>query len=75
MANLKEKYGPNTGVPKNNGKSKPAPSWMDRLSEGVSDAMHNVKTFAKNIDSTLDKNAYSGGETSGGYRKVFKHGE
>lgn len=72
MANLKEKYGPNTGVPKNNGKSKPAPSWMDRLSEGVSDAMHNVKTFAKNIDSTLDKNVRT---TSGGYKEVFKHGK
>lgn len=75
MASLKEKYGPNTGVTQNNGKSKPAPSFMDRLSEGVSDAMHNVKTFARNVDSSVDKNTYAGGEKSGGYKKVFTHGE
>ncbi len=75
MADLKGKYGPITGVPKNNGTSKPAPSFMDRLKEGVSDAMHNVKTFARNVDSAVDKNTYAGGEKSGGYKKVFTHGE
>jgi len=72
MAYLNDKFGPKTGVPNNTGKSKPAPSWMDRISEGVSDAMHNVKTFARNVDSTVDKKTRS---TSGGYKKVFTHGE
>lgn len=75
MANLKGKYGSHSGVTSNNGNSKPAPSWMDRLSEGVSDAFHNIKTLARNVDSTVDKNTYAGGEKSGGYKKVFTHGE
>ena len=75
MSDLSKKYGPNTGVTSSNGKSKQAPSWMDRLSEGASDALHNIKTFARNLDSAVDKNTYSGGEKSGGYKDVFTHGK
>jgi len=72
MANLKEKYGPNTGVPKNNGNSKQEPSWGDKLLGGIKDAASNIGTFsnvvATNISNAVqDKNVVA----SGNYKKVF----
>jgi len=75
VGKLEAKYGPNTGVTSNTGVSKKAPSAFERLTEGISDAFHNAKTLARNVDSALDKNTYAGGETSGGYRKIFTHGD